>query len=259
MAGKREKFADKWVNQTALGKRFGLSAIAIGKLLRQFGLKGTDNQPTPKALAEGFCTSTLLRDGRPFHLWEINKILKLLKEEGYQPKSKAELEIEEAVQTILAALEHIERGEAKYGWLLIEETTSHLHRHQLEPVNRKLAEAGVSFRLGPHDLARQPDRLPGNPQEKIGIACQHCGNILQLRRGKVVPCDFYVCGPCSHTYHPQVATGLILVILHNAAGPYVGYRQKVPSQAESAAVERARGLLRQGLAEIAATESEQVH
>lgn len=67
--GKRSTFANTWVNQTNLSKHFGMSAIAVGKELAELGLKGADKQPTARALSEGFCRSTSLKDGTPFFMW----------------------------------------------------------------------------------------------------------------------------------------------------------------------------------------------
>jgi len=52
----RQKFADVWVNQTTLGKQFGLSAMAMGKKLKELGLRGGDGNPTAQALGQGYCT-----------------------------------------------------------------------------------------------------------------------------------------------------------------------------------------------------------
>ena len=48
----RQKFADVWANQTSLGKQFGLSAIAMGKKLKELGLRGEDGNPTTQALGK---------------------------------------------------------------------------------------------------------------------------------------------------------------------------------------------------------------
>lgn len=39
-----------WINQKELGKQFNLSAIAVGKKLKEWGLKDVNNTPTPFAL-----------------------------------------------------------------------------------------------------------------------------------------------------------------------------------------------------------------
>lgn len=54
MSKKKQKFGDTWVNQTTLGKKFNLSAVAIGKKLKELGLREANGKPSTKALEEGF-------------------------------------------------------------------------------------------------------------------------------------------------------------------------------------------------------------
>jgi hypothetical protein len=66
------KFGDQWKNQTELGKRFGLSSIAVGKILSEHGLK-EGKQATKKAIDEKYAIFTPLQDGTPFYLWNVTK------------------------------------------------------------------------------------------------------------------------------------------------------------------------------------------
>lgn len=66
MSKKKPKFSDIWINQTNLGKQFNLSAVAIGKKLKEMGLREASGAPSTKALEEGYCKSTPLKDGTPF-------------------------------------------------------------------------------------------------------------------------------------------------------------------------------------------------
>jgi hypothetical protein len=81
---RHQKFTDVWANQTNLGKQFGLSAIAMGKKLKELGLRGEDGNPTVQALLEGYCILTPLKDGTPFFMWSRQKIKELLRAHGYQ-------------------------------------------------------------------------------------------------------------------------------------------------------------------------------
>jgi hypothetical protein len=80
----RQKFTDIWANQTDLGKQFGLSAIAMGKKLKELGLRGEDGNPTTLALGQGYCTSTPLKDGTPFFMWNRQQVEELMQAHGYQ-------------------------------------------------------------------------------------------------------------------------------------------------------------------------------
>lgn len=39
MGKKQQRFRDIWVNQTELGRHFGMSAVAVGKKLIEMGLR----------------------------------------------------------------------------------------------------------------------------------------------------------------------------------------------------------------------------
>jgi hypothetical protein len=49
MSKKNKKLRDIWINQSGLGKEFSMSAIAIGKKLKEVGLRQPDGAPTSKA------------------------------------------------------------------------------------------------------------------------------------------------------------------------------------------------------------------
>jgi hypothetical protein len=70
----RQKIADVWANQMTLGKQFGLSATAMGKKLKELGLRGEDGNPTAQALCHGYCTQTPLKDGTPFYMWNRQQV-----------------------------------------------------------------------------------------------------------------------------------------------------------------------------------------
>ena len=91
----QQKFTDVWANQTNLGKQFGLSAIAMGKKLKEMRLRGEDGNPTQQALAEGYCTSTPLKDGTPFFMWNRQKVEELMRAHGYQRLDPQEVKARE--------------------------------------------------------------------------------------------------------------------------------------------------------------------
>lgn len=92
MAKKRnKKFSATWSNLTNLGKEYGLSAIKIGKKMKELGLRNEEGNPTEKALLEGFAQSTPLKDGTPFYIWHKSKISHLMVETGVQKLDKDEI------------------------------------------------------------------------------------------------------------------------------------------------------------------------
>ena len=118
----RQKFTDVWANQTNLGKQFGLTAIAMGKELKELRLRGEDGNPTEQALSEGYCTSTPLKDGTPFFMWNRQKIEELMRAHGYQRLDPQEVKARELADSWVRV--HKQWQEAIYGVeeeLLIEE------------------------------------------------------------------------------------------------------------------------------------------
>ena len=79
MGRRKGQFAQRWESQTAIGERFGLSGIAVGKVLIAEGLKDAKTkEAAQKALDEGYARATPLRDGTPFFLWRRWKVTQLL-------------------------------------------------------------------------------------------------------------------------------------------------------------------------------------
>jgi hypothetical protein len=95
MGKNKPKFADVWVNQTTLGKQFGLSAVAIGKKLKELGLRSEDGKPTDRALSEEYCKSTPLKDGTPFFMWHKQKVAELMQASGHQKLDPQEVKVRE--------------------------------------------------------------------------------------------------------------------------------------------------------------------
>lgn len=95
MGKKKQKFSDVWVNQTTLGKQFGLSAVAIGKKLKELGLRSFDGKPTEQALSDEYCKSTPLKDGTPFFMWNKYKVAELMQTNGHQKLDSQEIKARE--------------------------------------------------------------------------------------------------------------------------------------------------------------------
>lgn len=109
----RLKFADVWVNQTTLGKQFGLSAIAMGKKLKELGLRSDDGNPTTLALGNGYCTPTPLKDGTPCYMWNRQQVEELMLAHGYQRLDPQEVKARELAESWVQV--HKQWQEAVYG------------------------------------------------------------------------------------------------------------------------------------------------
>ena len=85
------KFRDEFRTQTQLGELFGVSAITIGKILMECGLRDkTTKYATPKAIHERFAEFTPLKDGTPFYMWSERKVGPLI-EQKYKRRSEEDI------------------------------------------------------------------------------------------------------------------------------------------------------------------------
>lgn len=74
-----KKFNQIWVNQTGLGKKFGLSAVQVGQILVEHELKDPKSgQATQKAVKGGYAKSTPLKNGVLFFMWNLQKTKDLI-------------------------------------------------------------------------------------------------------------------------------------------------------------------------------------
>jgi len=122
-----------------------MSAIAIGKKLTESGLKGPDKQPTQRALSEGFCRATQLKDGTPFFMWNKKKVAELLRSSGLQQLSSADADAYETARALIAtAKEADETGIDKLFYFMVDE----IRPAEYAGINRWLEKLGSKIRLG---------------------------------------------------------------------------------------------------------------
>lgn len=115
---KKKEFGNLWKNQTELGKRFGISAIAVGKILIEQGLKD-GKVATKRALDEGYATYTPLKDGTPFYLWNVEKVCQVIGQ-GHRHLTETEIWVNKVKATLMAAQEYLDRGEDKIGYMMAD-------------------------------------------------------------------------------------------------------------------------------------------
>jgi len=147
MSQKKEKFRDVWVNQSTLGKAFNLSAVAIGKKLKELELRQTDGTPTTKALSEGYCRATPLKDGTPFFLWHKEKVKHLLQASGLQSLSEQELRCKELAGRLIEAERLSNQGQDKVAYMMQDSVYDEMEPGDLPLINRFLKELGSTQQL----------------------------------------------------------------------------------------------------------------
>jgi len=144
---KEEKFRDIWVNQGTLGKTFNLSAIAIGKKLKELELRQADGTPTAKAIAEGYCRAAPFKDGTPFFLWHKRKVKHLLQANGLSSLSEQELRCKELAELLIEAERLSDQGQDKVAYIMQDSVYDEMEPGDLPVVNRFLKELGSTQQL----------------------------------------------------------------------------------------------------------------
>jgi len=163
MSKKHPRFRDLWVNQTELGRHFGMSAVAIGKKLQEVRLRTEQKEPSERAKNEGYCRFTPMKDGTPFYLWNKDKVAALLRESGMSQLSEREVEARNTA-TMLIDLDRQaeETGMDKLLYFAIGE----IKQRDYSLINRYLRELGSALRLGDNESSEPTPAPPGVSSER---------------------------------------------------------------------------------------------
>ncbi len=158
MSEKHKKFHQIWSNQTDLGKKFGISAIAVGELLVKAGLKDPKTKrATEKALTDGFAKSTPLKDGTPFFMWNIDKLRDLISKD-HKPLSKVDYWVKDVLETYDYAQSLSDRGEDKSAIFLADSAYEEVPKDIKGEVRLKVEEF---FRK--RDSEKLAAKIPAEP------------------------------------------------------------------------------------------------
>ncbi|GAC1460901.1 MAG: hypothetical protein NVSMB70_06680 [Chamaesiphon sp.] len=80
--GKKNNFRKTWKTLTELGQEFGVSAVKLGNLLKQHGLREKDGEPSQLASDGGFFEKITPNEGKPYYLWHHKKTSEYLVSQG---------------------------------------------------------------------------------------------------------------------------------------------------------------------------------
>lgn len=127
-----------WSNQTNLGKAFGVSAIEVGKILKNNGLKD-GKTATKKAIQEGYAKATPLKDGTPFFMWNTKKVQSLLTKD-HEPLSQVDYHLNEVKNIYKESGKLIEDGQDKIGFMWRDSAFDGVPGHIKNEVKIKFAE-----------------------------------------------------------------------------------------------------------------------
>ena len=116
----KNQFNQEWCNQTELGKKFGISSIAIGKLLTEHGLRDlTTKSATSNAIDEGYAKFTPLKDNTPFYMWNIKKCKNIISKQ-HEELSQVDYHVNEIKKIIKEAERLCDIGQDKLGYMMYD-------------------------------------------------------------------------------------------------------------------------------------------
>lgn len=128
----------KWGTQTWIGQRYGLTAVAVGKILTKVGLK-QGPEATGKALLTGHAKKCYMADERVYWMWDMELVGEIIEEAlVLDGGPKIDL-LKERVGKALADLEaHRAEGNDWYADLLEAEALSDIPPGLVRVLKRKL-------------------------------------------------------------------------------------------------------------------------
>jgi hypothetical protein len=125
---------------TALGEPFGLSGIAVGRILADAGLRDPAlKRPTDQALADGFARETPLASGVPHFMWNRGKVRFLFQDRERLPNvqvwaNRVRRDLRHAEQLLAA-------GDDKLGFLWMDAVYDEVPADIREEVRRAVSGA----------------------------------------------------------------------------------------------------------------------
>lgn len=147
MSKKNKKFRDIWVNQSRLGEEFNMSAITVGKKLKELGLRQDNGAPTLKAQEEGYCTSTPLKNGTPFFMWHREKVKAMLQANGFQSLNDQEMHCKELAERLIEAERLFDQGQDKIAYMTQDSARDEMETDDIPMINRFLKALGSKQQL----------------------------------------------------------------------------------------------------------------
>jgi hypothetical protein len=147
------RFRDIWMNQTELGRHFGISAVAVGKKLSVVGLRTEQKEPTELAKTASYCRFTPMKDGTPFYLWNKEKVAVLFREAGMNMLPKEEVEARATAEQLI---ELAEQAEATGIDKLLYFFADDIPQREYPLIDRFLRELGSDLRLGTEEAPAKP-------------------------------------------------------------------------------------------------------
>ena len=147
MSKKKNNFRHTWRTLTELGQEFGVSAVKFGNLLKQYGLREKDGEPSQQAKDGNFFEKIVPNEGKPYYLWHRDKTTAFLVSLGLEKKgvsASVALKTTEARKLAKAWIEAQELDDegSKMGYFLACDLEPEIKKIGVDLVNAQLKKLG---------------------------------------------------------------------------------------------------------------------
>lgn len=134
----KSKFTKTWSNLTKIGALFGISSIALGKILVEEGFRDPiSKNPTDQAVSHGWCISTPLKTGEVFYMWNIKLVSDLLLKK-FPKLSAVDIEVNRLTKLYKQAHNELDNGNDKLGYMMLDSLFEDTPPHILTKVKDKM-------------------------------------------------------------------------------------------------------------------------
>ena len=128
----------RWGTQTGIGQRYGLTAVAVGKILTRVGLK-QGLEATGKALLTGHARKSYTKDERAYFMWDMELVGEIIEEAlVLDGGPKIDLLLERVGKALADLETHRAEGNDWFADLLEEEALSDIPPGLVRVLKRKL-------------------------------------------------------------------------------------------------------------------------
>jgi hypothetical protein len=143
----KQNFRKQWRTLTELGQEFDVSAVKLGNLLKQHGLRESDGEPSQIAKDGGYFEKIQPKDGKPYYLWHGQKTADYLASQGVEKSGVSSKEASKMTEARKLARSYIEAQKlddegSKLGYIMLADIVDDIKKVGLETFNAALKAVG---------------------------------------------------------------------------------------------------------------------
>lgn len=143
----KQSFRKQWRTLTEIGQEFGVSAVKLGKLLKEHGLRLETGDPSAEALEGTYAERIAPKEGKVYFLWHGQKVSEYLIAKGVPKAGSSAKEASNATEARKLARSYLEALKldnegSKLGYLMLGEMVDDIKKLGLDAFNAALKSVG---------------------------------------------------------------------------------------------------------------------